>query len=91
MARDWLSRGVFSQIDDNKFELVYKFINEATETDVPPYTPSTLKLGEKRIRGEFASLCTFERLPHDCCRFTYIVKADIKGSVPKVVAESGLS
>jgi len=58
---------------------------------VPPYAPSTLKLGETRIRGEFTALCTFERLPHNCCKFTYVVKADIKGSVPKVVAESGLS
>ena len=71
--------------------LVFKFIDEGTANDAPPFTPSTLKLNEKRIRGEADALCLFQRLPHNCCEFTYITKADIKGSVPKVVAESGLS
>jgi len=91
VARDWLNRGIFTQINDNKFVLVFKFIDEATATDMAPYTPSTLKLGEKRIRGESTFLCIFDRLLYNCCRFTYVAKADIKGSVPKVVAESGLS
>ena len=71
VARDWLQRGIFTQVGDDKFVLVFKFIVEAT-TGVP------------RIRGEAMFLCIFERLPHNCCKFTYIVKADIKGSVPKI-------
>jgi len=53
VARDWLSRGVFSQMSDDKFVLVFKFIDEeATAKDVPPYTQSTLKLDERRVRGQ---------------------------------------
>ena len=91
VARDFLQRAIFTQVDDDKFVLVFEPIDRKTEaTKIPPYTASTLKLGEKRIRGEATILCIFERLPNNCCKFTYIVKADIKGSVPKVVAESGL-
>jgi len=88
VARDWLQRGIFTQVDDDKFVLAYKFINDKTAAGVPPFTPSTL---EKRIRGESTFLYIFERLPHNCCKFTCIMKADIKRSVPKIVAESGLA
>ena len=46
-ARDFLQRGIFAQYDDDKFVLAYKFIDES-ESDVPPFRQSTLKLGEKR-------------------------------------------
>jgi len=73
--------------------MYYRYIEEGTEDedDVPPFPLSTLKENEERIRGQFMAICTFERLPHECCRFTYIAKADIRGSVPKVVADSGLA
>jgi len=86
-----LTRAVFTQIDADKFVLVFKSIEKKQDHDVPPFTPSTLKEREKRIRGQVTSLSVFERLPHDCCKFTYIAKADIQGSVPAVVAESGMS
>ena len=31
-----------------------------------------------------------KRLPFGCSKLTYVAKADIGGSVPKVVAETGL-
>jgi len=37
------------------------------------------------------TLAFFEHLPHDCCKFTYIAKVDIKGTVPKIITESGLA
>jgi len=73
VARDWLQRVIFTQQNGDKFVLVWKFVDKKSE-DVPIFAPSTLKEGEKRIRGEFTAVCTFERLPHDCCKFTYIVK-----------------
>jgi len=91
VARDWLSRSIWKQIDEDKFVAVYKFINEAMATDMPlSFTPSTLP-EEKRIRGQVNTQATFERLPNDCTKFTYITKVDAKGRVPKVVAESGLA
>jgi len=89
VARDWLQRGIFKSLEsDSGYMLVYRSVEE---NDVPPFTPSTLKENEKRIRGNFMAICLFERLPFDCTKFTYIVKADIRGNVPKVVAETGLS
>ena len=90
LPRDWLQRGIFTQIGPDEFVLVYKFVDEKTAT-VPPYTPSTLKEGVKRIRGELTALYRFQRLPHGCTKLTYIMKADIKGSVPMVIAEKGIS
>ena len=78
------------QVENHKFILAYRSIDESKESGVPLYSPSILKEGEKRIRGYSTALCIFERLPHSCCKFSYITKVDIKGSVPKVMAESGL-
>ena len=90
-ARDWLNRMLYTQIGQDKFVLVYKFIDETTGyDDVPPFAPSSLPRGNL-LRGKLNCLYVFDRLPYGCCKFTYIPKADIRGSVPKVVAESGLS
>jgi len=91
VARDWIQRGIFTKISDDKFVLVFKFIDEKNKQNVPIFTPSTLKLNDKRIRGEVTYLYNLERLPHGFTKLAYIAKVDIKGSVPKVVAESGLS
>ena len=57
--------------------------------DIPKFEKSSLH--PSPTRADFAGLYKLERLPFDCCKVTYVAKADIKGSVPKVVAETGLS
>jgi len=92
VARDFLQRGIFTKIHDDKFIFVNRFIDKRWDDlyDVPIFAPSTLKENEKRIRGQITILSIFERLPFNCTMFTYIIKGDIKGSVPSVVAEAGL-
>jgi len=58
----------------------YKYIDEETATDVPPFTPSTLKENERSIRGTFSALAYFQRLPHGCTKFTYIIRVSLKKS-----------
>ena len=67
--------------------LMYRSVDE-TDNDVPKFEISSLH--PSPTRADFMSLYKLERLPFDCCKVTYVAKADIKGSVPKVVAETGL-
>jgi len=89
VARDWLVRSIYKEIPTG-YMLINVFAHP-NEPDVPAFNPSTLKEGNGRIRGFVSSLCIFERLPFGQTKFTYIVKMDIKGDVPKVVADSGIS
>ena len=89
VARDFLNRVVFTQFNDDTFILAYRPIDASKET-VPPFKLSTIKEGDKRIRGLVTGLYIFERLPNNCTKFTYTIKVDIKGNIPKVVEESGL-
>jgi len=57
VARDWLQRSIYKEIDNEEmggYLLAYQHIDEA-KTDVPPFTPSTLKVDEKRVRGEYVA------------------------------------
>ena len=89
-ARDFLSRVIFKQVDVGKYISVVCPINESSQDGVPRFTPSVLK-DRERTRGELTTLAIFEPLPHYCCRFRYFVKVDIKGNIPKLVAEAGLN
>ena len=86
-ARDWLQRAIFKKLDNGDLVLVFRTISEKEE-DVPEYKRSTMK--PPPTRGDFNGYYYLERLPNDCTKLSYIAKADIRGSVPKVVAESGL-
>ena len=85
--RDWLTRSLFKKIGVDTYVLINSSIPNSCD-DVPKFQEST---NEKKVRGVFTSLVVFERLPYNCCKFTMTAKADIKGQIPRVVAESGLS
>ena len=86
--REWLARGIFRQVDEDNFILVYTPVAD-DDPDLPPsFTKTTLK---NAIRGEFTAMHKYERLPHNQTRFTLRLKVDIKGSVPKKIANMGMS
>jgi len=86
--REWLARNIFKQIDEDNFILVYSPVADS-DPDLPPsFTKTTLK---NAIRGEFTAMHKYERLPHNQTRFTLRLKVDIKGSVPKKIANMGIS
>ena len=86
--REWLARGIFRQVDEDNFILVYTPVAD-DDPDLPPsFTKTTLK---NAIRGEFTAMHKYERLPHNQTRFTLRLKLDIKGRVPKKIANMGIS
>ena len=86
--REWLARGIFRQVDEDNFILVYTPVAD-DDPDLPPsFTKTTLK---NAIRGEFTAMHKYERLPHNQTRFTFTTRLDIKGSVPKAIANMGMS
>ena len=85
--RDWLSRGIYKRLNGD-YMLMFRSVDE-NDDDVPKFEKSILH--PSPTRAEFAGFYKLERLPFDCCKVTYVAKVDIKGSVPKVVAETGLS
>jgi len=86
--REWLARGIFRQVDEDNFILVYTPVAD-DDPDLPSsFTKSTL---HNAIRGEFTAMHKYERLPHNQTRFTLRLKVDIMGSVPKKIANMGMS
>ena len=85
--RDWLNRGIYKRIDNGDYMLMYRSVDESDD-DVPKFETSSLH--PSPTRAEFMTLYKLERIPFDCCKVTYVAKADIQGSVPKIVAEAGL-
>ena len=85
--RDWLTRGIYKRLNDGNYMLMFRSVDESDD-DVPKFEKSSLH--PSPTRAEFVSLYKLERLPFDCCMVTFVAKMDIKGSVPKVVAETGL-
>jgi len=86
--REWLARGIFKQVDEDNFILLYTPVADS-DPDLPPsFTKSTL---HNAIRGEFTAMHKYERLPHNQTRFTFTTRVDIKGIVPKVIANMGMS
>ena len=86
--RDWLNRGIYKRIDNGDYMLMYQSVIDRNDS-ILKFEKSTLNPAP--TRANFVSLYKLERLPFDCCKVTYVAKADIKGSVPKIVAETGLS
>ena len=85
--RDWLNRMIYKRLANGDYMLMYRSVDESGD-DIPKFEKSSLH--PSPTRADFAGLYKLERLPFDCCKVTYVAKADIKGSVPKVVAEAGL-
>ena len=88
--RDWLTRQIFAPLESNLGYVLATIPVSNDDPDVPTgFKRSTLE--RPPIRGVLESLSMFERLPFGCTKFTYLVRADIGGNTPKVVAESMLS
>ena len=86
--RDWLTRNIIQRVDADTIKYFCTSIND-DEPDLPPnFTKTTL---HNAIRGEISMIHEYERLPHDQTRFTLRLKVDIKGSVPKKIANMGMS
>ena len=86
--REWLVRGCFKKIDENKFVLLYMSVNDDDSLVPPNFTRSTL---DKVIRGQKITLFTFERLPFDQTKLTMVAKLDLKGTLPASLAKRTLS
>ena len=86
--REWLARGIFKQVDEDNFILFYTPVAD-DDPDLPPsFSKTTLK---SAIRGEFTAMHKYERLPHNQTRFAFTTRVDIKGSVPKAIANMGMT
>ena len=86
--RDWLTRNIIQRVDADTIKYFCTSIND-DEPDLPPnFTKTTL---HNAIRGEISMIHEYERLPHNQTRFTLRLKVDIKGSVPKKIANMGMS
>ena len=86
--REWLARSIFQQVDEDNFILFYTPVAD-DDPDLPPsFTKTTLK---NAIRGEFTAMHKYERLPNNQTRFTLRLKVDIKGNIPKKIANMGMS
>ena len=85
--RDWLNRSIFKRLDNGDYIYCIQSVDESDD-DIPKFEKSSLH--PLPTRGKFAGFYKLERLPFDCCKATFVAKVDIKGSVPKVVAEAGL-
>ena len=85
--RDWLNRIIFKRLDNGDYIYCSRSVDESGD-DIPKFDKSSLR--PSPTSAEFAGFYKLERLPFDCCKVTYVAKVDIKGSVPKVVVETGL-
>ena len=86
--RDWLTRNIIQRVDANTIKNLATSIND-DDPDLPPsFTKTTMT---KIIRGDISVMHKYERLPHNQTRFTLRQKVDIKGSVPKKIANMGMS
>ena len=86
--RDWLTRNIIQRVDANTIKNLATSIND-DDPDLPPsFTKTTMT---NIIRGDISVMHKYERLPHNQTRFTLRQKVDIKGSVPKKIANMGMS
>ena len=86
--RDWLTRKIFHQPDAATINYFSTSIYD-DDPDLPPsFTKTTLT---NIVRGEISFIHEYERLPHNQTRFKLRLKVDIKGSVPKKIANMGMS
>ena len=86
--RDWLTRNIIQRVDENTIKYFFTSIHD-DDPDLPPnFNKTTLT---KIVRGELSCIHEYERLPNNQTRFTLRLKVDIKGSVPKKIANMGMS
>ena len=72
----------------NNFLLIFDSVDD-DDPDVPKnFTKTTL---QNVVRGKITSMFYFSRLPFQQCKLTMISRADIKGNIPKQLANRGLS
>ena len=87
-ARDWLTRNFWLKADEDTYVLIYKSVNNE-ESDFPQnLVRSTI---QNVVTGQFVSMYEFKRLPFGQTRFKMLAKADIRGSVPKQIANRAMS
>jgi len=87
--REWLTRNIIQRVNaDTTIKYLYTSIHD-DDPDLPPsFTKTTIT---NIVRGEISMIHEYERLPHNQTRFTLRLKVDIKGSVPKKIANMGMS
>ena len=86
--RDWLTRNIIQRVDENTIKYFFTSIHD-DDPDLPPnFNKTTLT---KIVRGKLSCIHEYERLPNNQTRFTLRLKVDIKGSVPKKIANMGMS
>ena len=86
--REWLTRNIIQRVNADTIKYLYTSIHD-DDPDLPPsFTKTTIK---NIVRGEISMIHEYERLPHNQTRFTLRLKVDIKGSVPKKIANMGMS
>ena len=86
--RDWLTRNIVQLVDANTIKSFATSINDDDPELPPSFTKTSLT---KFVRGEITAMHKYERLPHNQTRFTLRLRVDLKGSVPKTIANMGMS
>ena len=86
--RDWLTRNIIQRVNADTIKYFATSIHDDDPDPPPSFTKTTLK---NIVRGELSMIHEYERLPHNQTRFTLRMKVDIKGSVPKKIANMGMS
>ena len=85
--REWLIRHMFHQPKSNTIKYFATSIHD-DDPDLPPSFSKTTLINI--IRGEYSVIHEYKRLPHNQTKFTVWLKVDIKGSIPKKIANMGM-
>jgi len=85
--RDWLTRGIWQQLDKDNFILVFVPVPD-NNPDLPNFAKSSI---QGVVRGEVTAIHHYERRPHNQTRYTLTTNVFLKGSVPKNIANMGMS
>tara|TARA_B110000971_G_C20009796_1_gene501027 strand:- start:778 stop:1593 length:816 start_codon:yes stop_codon:yes gene_type:complete len=86
-ARDWLTSRFYIQIDPDKFVLI---IRSLQDSEKQPTLISSSSL-QTVVRGDITTCFEFERLNHCQTKMTISCRLDLKGSIPKSLANRSLS
>ena len=86
--RDWLTRNIMKRVDANTIKYFATSIHDDDPDPPPSFTKTILT---KIVRGEISMIHEYERLPHNQTRFILRLRVDLKGSVPKKIANMGMS
>jgi len=86
--REWLTRNIIQRVDTNTIKYFATSIHD-DDPDLPlRFAKTTLT---NIVRGEISMTHEYERLPHNQTIFTLRLKVDIKGNIPKKIANMGMS